>query len=125
MKVIESPAGYGIGTLDEKSSQPAPEQLKRVSQLTHFSKAHAMLLPAVDCGLNTDNSHRFISISDAGNFSYDLNDLSINIGDRLSHVVSQTGTNAAVDGQRNYRIGITINGDLILSRPGAVLAGEP
>jgi len=124
VRIIESPLGYGLGTLNEKSSPPAPEQLKRVSQLTHFSKAHAIMLPAVDCGLNTENSSRFISISDAVNFSYDLNELSINIGDRLAHVVGQTGTNAGVDGQRNYRLGITVNGDLIFTRPGAVLAGE-
>lgn len=124
LKVIEYPGGYGIGTLEEKSTRPAPEQLKRVSQLTYFSKAHAILLPAVDCGMNTENSSRFITISDEGNFSYDLSDLSINIGDRLADVVSQTGTNVSLDGQRNYRLGITINGDLIFNRPGAVLAGE-
>jgi hypothetical protein len=124
VKIIENPLGYGLGTLDEKSSQPAPEQLKRVSQLTYFSKAHAILLPVVDCGLNTENSSRFISISDSGNFSYELKDLSLNIGDRLAGVVGQTGTNASVDGQRNYRIGITVNGDLIFTLPGAILAGE-
>lgn len=124
LKIIEHPRSYGLGTLDEKSTRPAPEQLKRVSQLTYFTKAHAILLPAVDCGMNTENSSRFITISDAGSFSYDLNDLSINIGDRLADVVSQIGTNASLDGQRNYRLGITINGDLILNRPGVPLAGE-
>ena len=124
LSIIEHPNGYGIGTLDEKSTKAAPEQLKRVSQLTYFSKAHAILLPAVDCGMNTENSSRFISISDAANFSYDLTNLSLNIGDRLAHVVSQTGTNVSLDGIRNYRLGITINGDLIFTHPGAPLAGE-
>jgi len=124
LRIIEHPNGYGIGTLDEKSTKPTPEQLKRVSQLTHFSKAHAILLPAVDCGINTENNNRFIFISDAANFSYDLTNLSLNIGDRLAHVVSQTGTNATLDGQRNYRLGITVNGDLVFTRPGAPLAGE-
>ena len=122
--VIESPIGYGIGTLDEKSTSPAPAQLKRVSQLTYFTKAHAILLPAVDCGLNTDNNHRFITISDAGSFTYDLTELHLNIGDRLADVVGQIGTNAALDGHRNYRLGITVSGDLIFNRSGALLAGE-
>lgn len=125
VKVIENPLGYGLGTLDEKSSKPAPEQLKRVSQITYFTKAHAILLPAVDCGMNTENSSRFISISDSGSFTYDLSDLSLNIGDRLADVVNQIGTNASIDKQRDYRLGITINGDLIFNRAGAVLAGEP
>jgi len=124
VKIIENPLGYGLGTLDEKSSKPASEQLKIVSQVTYFTKAHAILLPAVDCGLNTENGSRFISLSDAGSFSYDLSDLDLNIGDRLADVVGQIGTNASVDGQRNYRLGITVNGDLIFTLPGAALAGE-
>jgi hypothetical protein len=124
LKVIENPVGYGIGTLDEKSTRPAPEQLKRVSQITYFSKAHALLLPAVDCGMNTENTNRFITIEGTGSFSYDLKDLSLNIGDRLADVVGQIGTNTSIDGQRNYRLGITVNGDLILNQPGAPLAGE-
>jgi len=124
LKLIESPNGYGIGSLDEKSTRPAPEQLKRVSQLTYFSKAHALLLPAVDCGMNTENNSRFIPISGAGSFSYSLADLHLNIGDRLADVVSQIGTNTALDGGRIYRLAITVNGDLIFNLPGAALAGE-
>ena len=124
VKVIENPLGYGLGTLDEKSTRPAPEQLKRVSQLTYFTKAHAILLPAVDCEMNTDNDSRMISINREGSFSYDLNELSLNIGDRLADVVGQIGTNAALDGQRDYRLGITVNGDLIFNRTGTLLAGE-
>ena len=120
VKVIENPLGYGLGTLDEKSTKPAPEQLKRVSQITYFTKAHAILLPSVDCGMNTDNDSRMITINGDGNFSYDLNELPLNIGDRLADVVGQIGTNAALDGQRDYRLGITVNGDLIFNRSGVI-----
>jgi len=70
VKVIENPHGYGVGTLDEKSTRPAPEQLKRVSQITYFTKAHAILLPAVDCGMNTDNDSRAIAEELVGAMSY-------------------------------------------------------